>query len=160
MAQVMSGKSAPPFTEITPGEAYSDAMPMMKMIDPMIEAARTSQRLGQFQAKLPLPQSPPSSVMSAMMPSLDRAVAKHYTAVGRLRLAATALAARLWMVEHDGQPPGTLTELVPRYIAAIPLDPLAPTDGGALMCKLTPQPRIVGTTVRPQDRMEVLLTAK
>jgi len=54
----------------------------------------------------------------------------------------------------------TLNDLVPGYIAAIPLDPLAPTDGGTLTCKLTPQPKIVGATVRPQDHMELWLTEK
>jgi len=160
VAKVISNRTTMTAREIMPGEAYFDALPMLYTIDPLIEAATTSQRLAQFQAKLPPPQLPAPSIMGAFMPKLDGAAITHYTAIGRLRLAATALAARMWMVEHEGRAPATLNELVPKYIAAIPFDPLATSDGVTLKYKLSPQPTIAGTKVRPQDRMEIRLAAK
>ena len=41
------------------------------------------------------------------------------------RLAAAALAVRWYAVEHDGRLPASLEELVPRYLPAVPLDPMA-----------------------------------
>jgi hypothetical protein len=160
VAKVVSWNPTVPTAEITPGEAYLDAVPMMKLVDPMIEAARTSQRLAQFQATVPASQGPPQSVMAAIMPSLNRSGVTHYTAIARLRLAATALGARLWMAQHNGQPPAALSDLVPTCIAAIPLDPLAANDGATLTYTLAPQPMIVGTNTAPKDRMEVRLTEK
>ena len=160
MATLISSKSSLPTAQPTPGEAYFDALPMMKMLDPMIAAARTSQRLGEYQSKQLPPPAPPPSILGAMMPSLDRVAVTHYTGISRLRQAATALAARLWMAEHGGQPPAGLSDLVPGYLAAVPLDPLAPTDGATLTYKLAPQPTIVGVNARPQDRMQMRLTGK
>ena len=133
---------------------------MLKMMDPMIDAARTSQRLGQFQAKLPPTQPPPPSVMAAIMPTLDRLAVTHFTAISRMRMTATALAARMWVVQHSTQPPTALSNLVPTYIAAIPSDPLAATDDAPFTYKLVPQPTIVGATARAQDHMEIRLTGK
>ena len=66
----------------------------------------------------------------------------------------------MWMIEHGGKPPATLDDLVPKYMTAIPLDPLAKGDGGKFSYKLAPQPAIAGTIVRAQDRMEVRLAGK
>ena len=133
---------------------------MMKLIDPMPQAARTAARLAEFQSKQPPPQPPPPSVLAAMMPTLNRVGVTHYTAIARMRLAATALAARLWMAQHDSQPPATLNDLVPSAIAAIPQDPLAATDGGQFTYKLTPHPTITGVTPPGEDPIVVHLTAE
>ncbi len=160
LAKMIYGKPREPAVEMTPGEAYLDALPMMQFLDPMIEAAKTAQRLGQFQAKQPPAPPPPPSILGALMPSFDRLPVTHFTALSRQRQAATALAARLWMTDHGGQPPTELSDLVSKYLAAIPLDPLSSTDGGTLTYKLSPQPMIVGVNVRPQDRMQMRLTGK
>jgi hypothetical protein len=40
-------------------------------------------------------------------------------------LAATALAIRLYVVEHDGELPKSLEELTPTYLGQVPADPMA-----------------------------------
>ena len=64
------------------------------------------------------------------------------------------------MIEHGGQPPAALSDLVPKYLAAIPLDPLAPANGGTFTYRLAPQPTIVGANGGTQDQMAVRLTGK
>ena len=44
------------------------------------------------------------------------------------RMAATALAIRLYQLDH-GQRPADLAQLVPEYLPAVPLDPFNPTGG-------------------------------
>ncbi len=43
------------------------------------------------------------------------------------RLAATSMAWRLYAIDHDGNGPATLKELVPKYLPAVPLDPFSPS---------------------------------
>lgn len=51
-------------------------------------------------------------------------VATLYRNTARMRLAATALAIRLYQADH-GHRPATLNDLVPRYLTALPADPFA-----------------------------------
>jgi hypothetical protein len=60
-----------------------------------------------------------------MLPALDRATLAAYRAIAGRRLAASALAIRLYALDHDGQLPPTLDVLVPRYLPAVPIDPLS-----------------------------------
>ncbi len=57
-------------------------------------------------------------------------VETHYKCLARRRMAATALAIRLFEFDH-GRRPDSLDELVPRYLPAVPLDPFAP-DGATI----------------------------
>jgi hypothetical protein len=50
---------------------------------------------------------------------------RHFEAVTDRRLAATALAIRLYHVEHGGASPRQLEELVPGYLPAVPIDAMA-----------------------------------
>ena len=59
------------------------------------------------------------------MPALDRVALSSYLAIAKRRLGATALAVRLYALDHDGQLPRTLEALVPRYLPAVPIDPLS-----------------------------------
>ncbi|HNQ23944.1 MAG TPA: hypothetical protein PKK06_12705 [Phycisphaerae bacterium] len=61
---------------------------------------------------------------------ISSAPSSYYRSLARRRLAATALAIRWYAVDHGGRPT-TLEELVPGYLPAVPLDPLA-SDGSAL----------------------------
>jgi len=88
---------------------------------------------------LPVPAEPIASsglwalvttLSSIVMPSMERAVQLHFRALALRRMAATALAIRLYEVDH-GRRPATLAELVPDYLAAVPRDPYA-ADGRAL----------------------------
>lgn len=66
-------------------------------------------------------------VSAVMLPSLSRAVLVHYRGIAHRRMAAIALAIRLYEVDH-GRRPRELSELVPQYLAAVPIDPIA-NDG-------------------------------
>jgi hypothetical protein len=50
---------------------------------------------------------------------------RHHTVLTNRRMAAVALAVRWFAVEHAGRLPGSLDELIPRYLPAVPLDPMA-----------------------------------
>jgi hypothetical protein len=60
---------------------------------------------------------------SILMPSYGRFVTQHYRGKAERRLAATALALRLYAADHGGSYPKTLDELVPKYLPAVPTDP-------------------------------------
>jgi hypothetical protein len=62
---------------------------------------------------------------------LDGAVRMEYCRIADCRMAAVALAVRLYASEHDGARPGSLAELTPRYLPQVPADPLA--RGGAAL---------------------------
>lgn len=49
----------------------------------------------------------------------------HFRGLAERRLAAAALACRLYAVDHGGRLPGRLEDLVPAYLPAVPADPLA-----------------------------------
>jgi hypothetical protein len=62
-----------------------------------------------------------------LVPSLDRAAELTFMALAERRLAATALAIRLYELDH-GARPATLHALVPDYLEFVPADPFA-ADG-------------------------------
>ncbi len=62
-----------------------------------------------------------------LLPSFERVLDLHFREIGERRLAATALAIRLYEIDHGHRPP-TLAELVPAYLPAVPLDPFV-ADG-------------------------------
>jgi hypothetical protein len=64
-----------------------------------------------------------------LLPTFDNAIRTHFQTLAGRRMAAVALAVRWYTVEHDGKPPRTLDELVPKYLPYVPADPFAP--GGA-----------------------------
>jgi len=49
----------------------------------------------------------------------------HFRILTDRRLAATALAIRLFVIDHIGAFPRSLNELVPSYLPAVPMDPMA-----------------------------------
>lgn len=73
----------------------------------------------------PTPTGPARAVrlMSAILePSLERAILIHFRLRAERHMAATALAVRLFELDH-GRRPAALAELVPDYLASIPTDP-------------------------------------
>lgn len=78
-------------------------------------------------------QSRPSMfrVASLLLPALERSTELHFRALAKRRLAAAALAARLYAAEHDDRLPSTLDDLVPKYLPAVPFDPMV-ADGSAI----------------------------
>lgn len=70
------------------------------------------------------------ATVGLLLPRFDRVLSGHYRVTAARRLAATALAIRWYACEHRGELPARLEDLVPRYLPAVPLDPLA--DGRPL----------------------------
>jgi hypothetical protein len=60
-----------------------------------------------------------------LIPSIERAANVHFRSQADRRLAATALAIMLYRADHEGAFPKSLEELVPKYLPAVPADPLA-----------------------------------
>jgi hypothetical protein len=54
-----------------------------------------------------------------------RAAENHFLTLADRRLAATALAVRLYQIDHGGARPQRLDELVPAYLPKVPLDAMA-----------------------------------
>lgn len=88
---------------------------------------------GQSARPLSGPRFIKRAISSIMVPSLTRAVAWHYRALAERRMAAIALAIRLYELDH-GRRPRQLSELVPDYLPAVPLDPMA--DDGRVISYL------------------------
>ena len=62
-----------------------------------------------------------------LMPSFEGAVKSSFHGLADRRMAATALAIRLYEIDH-GHRPATLSKLVPKYLMAVPCDPFAADD--------------------------------
>jgi hypothetical protein len=80
-------------------------------------------------------------VSEVLMYSSARAVVLHYRSIAQRRMAAAALAVRLYEVDH-GRRPATLDELVPDYLDAVPLDLFA-DDGRAIRYRPDADPPIL-----------------
>jgi hypothetical protein len=61
----------------------------------------------------------------------ERPMRQHFRALAARHLAATALAIRCYAIDHDGTLPERLEELVPAYLPAPPVDPMA--RGGRML---------------------------
>lgn len=64
-------------------------------------------------------------VSESIRPALGRALTVSQRATTQSRLAALALALRLYQLDHGGLRPPTLDALVPDYLPVLPLDPYA-----------------------------------
>ncbi len=62
-----------------------------------------------------------------ILPEYDSSILIQYRLIAERRMAATALAMRLYELEHGHRPLG-LAELVPDYLPAVPLDPFSDAD--------------------------------
>jgi hypothetical protein len=114
-----------------------DALLLVRASTGAIEEFEKSDDLPTFRARFNsdrlFPQvrrSPALHMISVLlMPSYDRMIQTHYRQLTDQRLTATALAIREFAAAHDGRLPKSLEELVPTYLPAVPLDPMA--KGGA-----------------------------
>lgn len=92
-------------------------------------------------AMLPPPLKRPSylnMLANILVPAFDRAVEQHYRVLTDQHLAATTLALRWYAVDHNGQRPQKLAELVPTYSASVPTDTHA--AGGQPVSYLAQEP--------------------
>jgi len=62
---------------------------------------------------------------AVLWPHLGRLYKIRYRVVARCRLAAAALAIRLYELDHGGRGPTRLHELAPQYLPGVPADPFA-----------------------------------
>jgi len=69
-------------------------------------------------------------VSRIVLPLLSRVVELHFRAITMRRMAATALASRLYEIDH-GRRPASLDQLVPDYLPEVPVDPFVP-DGRSI----------------------------
>jgi hypothetical protein len=70
-----------------------------------------------------------SQLASLSLSGLERSGQWEYLRLAERRMAAAALAMRLYAVDHGGARPQSLAELVPTYLPCVPADPM--TSGGA-----------------------------
>lgn len=68
-------------------------------------------------------------ILSELWYSCDAFFRTHLRCVADRRMAATALAIRLYQADHDGKRPERLEQLVPNYLSAVPTDPFHPAGG-------------------------------
>ncbi len=59
-----------------------------------------------------------------LLPSLSRFIQQNYTVAAKRRQAAIALAVRCYMIKY-GNKPDKLTDLVPEFLPAVPIDPMS-----------------------------------
>ena len=108
---------------------YDNGRVMTAYTTALMRATESSADVTSYRQRLPdqaaIKASPRYLLASILVPSLDRAGEQHYRHLADRRMAATVLACRLFAAEHDGRLPRTLEELVPEYLPAVPIDPLA-----------------------------------
>ena len=109
-----------------------DARILMRFMNEVVEAGGEVDDWPAFLARVP--QDEPAELnrnlwrhtfAAVLLTSIHRASESHYRIVGYRHLAAAALAARLYALDHDGDLPPSLEALVPRYMPRVPLDTMA-----------------------------------
>ena len=103
---------------------------------PFADAVRTAALAGNLKAAESLPARAPSldgpkGFAAALDSGQTTLLITTLRATAGRRLAAVAVAVRLYRVDHAGRLPGALADLVPQYLPAVPADPMRP-DGGPL----------------------------
>jgi hypothetical protein len=74
-----------------------------------------------------------------------------FRAATDLRVAAIALAIRWYQADHHGELPSTLQVLAPKYLPAVPADPMAADDAPLHYVAQGPDPRIYSLCVDGTD---------
>jgi len=104
--------------EYSTAAAHAGLAPDWPAADKLLPRYETAQSGVEMLTRLP---------SNLLLPALDNALVIHYHSLLRQRLAATALAIRLYAADHGVRPP-TLDALVPDYLPMVPKDPFA-ADG-------------------------------
>jgi hypothetical protein len=76
------------------------------------------------------------------MPDYERFIRLHYQVLTTARLAATALAIRLYAADHDARLPPSLADLVPAYLPAKPIDGFDAAAKPLRFLRAEPDPRL------------------
>ncbi len=108
-------------------DAMETNIAIAKMPDPQKFLARTNAEFLHLQARRGY------YVMSSLLlPALENAFKRDVEHRGRLRVAQTAMAVERYRLANQGRRPASLSELTPKYLPAVPLDPF---DGEPLRFK-------------------------
>ena len=104
--------------------ALQDAHAAMPYLNGIV-AATKEHDYPSTRAKLPTrPQFAKDRYFASLaVTTADRSFAHHYRHLAARRLAAAALAARCYALDHQGTLPGVLLDLTPKYLPAVPTDP-------------------------------------
>jgi hypothetical protein len=84
------------------------------------------------------------------VPALRGTLSSQFVTLAERRMAATALALRLYEIDH-GRRPATLAELVPNYLPAVPRDPFAADDRPLVYLPDADPPVLYSTAVNGVD---------
>jgi len=95
------------------------------VIDAVDDAADWPTARARLAALPPMPKRAGLAHDLDSLTTIRRASETHFLTLADRRLAATALAIRLYQRDHAGARPSTLDELVPAYLPKIPLDAMA-----------------------------------
>lgn len=158
LTAVMGGGGAPPafaiVTSVLRPIVYEDGLMMVRHTTAVAEAAQED-TWPAAQAKTPeFPLEIKRSVLhlnaNLFMPSLSMAAQRHYSNILDRRATALALAIRLYAIDHDGNLPERLEDLVPTYLPNVPTDPFA-RDAGPIKYLRSPQPIVYGVNTNGKD---------
>jgi hypothetical protein len=92
---------------------------------------------------------------SILAPSMEQAMVLRFRLLAHRRMAGTALAIRLYEVDH-GHRPAHLADLVTDYLAAVPRDPFDATDGELRYRPDAPSPVLYSVSLNGVDEGGVL----
>jgi hypothetical protein len=92
-------------------------------------------------------------IFTSMVHHFENSARFHFRSLARRRAAAVAVALRLYAQDHAGAAPGTLKELVPKYLPAVPADPFA--DGKSPLGYVTsPRPVVYSVGENGSDDLK------
>jgi hypothetical protein len=134
----------------TQAELLTELPVLLDRASAFVAACKTD-RLPEFQRLSPPPADTKLAESQALTPTYDRFGETHFLALTYFRLSAVALAVRWWSAEHDGAMPASLEELVPKYLAAIPGDPLMPAPA-VLQFRAGSDPAVFSAGAAPKLR--------
>lgn len=78
----------------------------------------------------------------SLVPSSERAILQHFKIITERRAAAIELAIRMYRLDHRGEYPQTLEDLVPAYLARLPADPFT-LDGHPFRYRRATKPPLI-----------------
>jgi hypothetical protein len=129
--------------------AFEDGLMMVRHTTAIANATRAANLPAARAAIPPFPLKVKRSLFhlaaNLLMPAFDRAVERHYAAIAEGRMTAVTLAIRLYAIDHDGNRPKTLQDLVPNYLPEVPADPFARNDTLKYLAAKEPLVYSVGT---------------
>lgn len=135
----------PPITKYLKAEVLQSWSPMIKAAQqhqwPDVVAA-TARPVPDWNAHSLVQEALLDSRENARSPANTRMLFLDYRAVLDRRMAAIALALRLYAVEHDGHWPDSLDSLVPTYLPEIPRDPFSGHEEPIKWVRDDKQPRL------------------